>query len=201
MQGFIERNRVIEFHIRSVLQPWFNKLGNLCSTKVTPNNITTLALVTGLCAGLAISIKMPLLGLGLVWFSGLCDVMDGTLARLCNNSQKIGAYFDLIADRMVEAAIILGFAIAYPQHYLAYICFLIAVLLHFSTFLAASALFANTGAKSMHYDHSYVERAEAFIVFTLMLLLPNYIFAFLTVFNCIVFTDGLHRFYRVVRLS
>lgn len=190
---------MIEAQIRNRIQPWFDKIGCLCPTKITPNMVTILALVSGLLAGLAIALGHRFLGLGLLWFSGLCDVMDGTIARLYNKAQKTGAYIDLIADRMVEAAIILGFTIAYPQHYLAYITFFIAVMLHFSTFLAAGALFTNSGLKSMHYDKSMVERAEAFIVFSLMLLFPQLIFSFLMTFNTIVFADGMSRFYRVVR--
>ncbi len=189
---------MIEAHLRTKIQPLFNKLGYLCVGYVTPNMITAIAFITGITSGVAIASNHLWCALGLLLFSGLCDVMDGTIARLSNNTQKIGAYIDLISDRMVEGAVILGFAFLYPQHYLAYILFFIAVMLHFSTFITAGALFANSGAKSMHHDHSFVERAEAFLVFALMLLFPDYIFSLLMIFNTIVFADGMARFYRVV---
>ena len=109
---------MIEAQIRNKIQPYFDMVGSLCSTKITPNMVTLLALVSGLLAGLAIALGHRFLGLGLLWFSGLCDVMDGTIARLYNKAQKTGAYIDLIADRMVEAAIILGCNMYYPEHYL-----------------------------------------------------------------------------------
>jgi len=43
-------------------------------------------------------------------------------------------------DRMVEASVILGFAISHPQHMFAYLLFFVAVLLHFSTFVAAGIM-------------------------------------------------------------
>jgi len=79
------------------------------------------------------------------------------------------------------------------------IVFLIAVLLHFSTFLAAGALFKNTGPKSMYYDSSLVERAEAFVVFFLMLLMPEYAYYSLMCFNGLVFCSGIARYTRVIR--
>lgn len=190
---------MIEARVRHKLQPWFNKLGYNIPHHITPNMLTMTAFISGIVAGCSIAYGFYLIALYFLWFSGLCDVMDGTVARLHNNAQKIGAYIDLITDRMVEAAIILGFAVAYPQYLFTYLLFLIAVLLHFSTFLAAGALSLNTGEKSMYYDHSIVERAEAFVVFSLMLLFPDYIFLWLMSFNVLVLLDGLRRFFKVIR--
>jgi phosphatidylglycerophosphate synthase len=189
---------MIESQVRVKMQPWFDKLG-MFLMHTTPNTITGMAFIFGVCATIGIVFDYRFTALCCLWLSGLCDVLDGTVARLSNTSQKIGAYIDLISDRMVEAALILGFAIAYPEHHFAYLVFMIALLLHFSTFLAAGALFTNTGHKSMHHDHSMVERAEAFVVFSLMLLQPNYIFVILMAFNGLILLDGFLRFYRVVR--
>ena len=132
---------------------------------------------------------------------GVCDILDGTIARLLQTSQKIGAYLDLISDRMVEAAIIVGFTVLYPQYYFTYIIFFIAVLLHFSTFVVAATLWPNMGQKSMHYDASVIERAEAFVVFALMLLFPQYIQTILMPFNIAIILTGLSRFFRVLSFA
>ena len=190
---------MIEGHVRTKIQPWFDKLGTLLHIKITPNLITIIALFSGIISGVCISAHCMFSALGLLWLSGLCDVMDGTVARITNRKQAVGAFIDLISDRMVEAAIILGFTFLYPQYYLAYILFFIALLLHFSTFVAAGALMKNNGSKSMHHEFSLVERAEAFIVFSLMMLFPEYIFVTLMSFNVIIFVDGMARFYRVMR--
>lgn len=155
----------------------------------------------GVLSSILISLGQSVLHLILLWFSGLLDVLDGTVARLTGTSTKIGAYMDLILDRMVEAAIILGFYFLLPQYALAYLLFFIAVLFNFTTFIVAVAIFDNNSLKSMHYDVGIAERTETFIVFTLMVLLQNYVYTILMVFNGIIFLTGSIRFIRIIRSS
>lgn len=152
----------------------------------------------GIAAGGCIYCAHLYIALVLLLFSVLFDVLDGTVARLTNNTQKIGAYYDLIADRMVEAAFIMGFAFLYPQHYLWYLFFFVALLLHFSTFVVAGTLFPNISSKSIHYDKSLVERAEAFIAFSSMLLFPQYIHIILGILSTLVLWCSITRFVRVI---
>ena len=191
---------MIEFRFRKKVQPLFDKLGTtfFIPCQISPNEITLYAFFSGLLAGFLVYVDQRFFAVSFLLLSGLLDIMDGTVARITKNSQKIGAYIDLIADRMVEAAIIVGFALLYPQHYMAYILFFAAVMFHFSTFIAAGALFPNMGKKSMHYDHSTIERAEAFVVFVLMIVLPQYVFPLLTLFSLAIMFDGLYRFIRVL---
>ena len=189
---------MIENQVRPKAQPFFNKIGALLIPyNITPNMITLAAFISGIFAGVMVAsdnMKIAILFLSL---SGFFDILDGTVARLGNRTQKIGAYVDLISDRLVECFIILGFAFSYPQHSLAYIIFLIAVLMHFSTFAVAGALFPNAGKKSMHYDKSIVERTEAFFFFFFMMLFPMYIFEALTILNTLIIAAAVTRFARV----
>jgi archaetidylinositol phosphate synthase len=166
---------------------------------IKPNTITILALIVGLLAGACIATERPILAIIFLWLSGLLDVVDGSVARLTGNSSRVGAYLDLISDRMVEAGVILGFAWVYPEYYFVYLLFFVAVLFNFSTFLAAGALYKNTGVKSMHYDVGIAERTETFIIFTLMLVVTQYIFQILMVFNLIIFLTGILRTIKVIK--
>ena len=188
---------MIELHVRSKVQPIFNYTGKLVAPFCTPNSLTLIAFLTGCTAGIAFAYNYVWAGLSLLWISGLCDVLDGTVARLTNNAQAIGAYFDLIADLMVEVAVIFGFAYQYPQDMWAYLLFFAALILHFSTFVMAGALMQNSGVKSMYHDHSIIERAEAFIVFSLCALLPANRFYFLISFDLLIIFDALLRLYRI----
>ncbi len=189
---------MLEQHLRSFLQAYFDAIGRrLAALSITANQVTLFALIFGIVSALFLSLNYTLIALVSLWLSGLCDVLDGTLARLTNSAHPFGAYTDLISDRMVESALIFGFTIRYPEHYLAYILFLIALLFHFSTFVVASSVFKNCGPKSIHYDRSIVERAEAFIVFSAMLLLPHAISFILMPFNIIIFLSASTRFLRV----
>ena len=190
---------MIEGKIRTHVQPIFDWLGKTVGMFATPNTITLLAFLAGIISCALICCHYCMLAALFLLLSGLFDILDGTVARLTNNSKKIGAYIDLISDRMVEGLIIIGFAIAWPHYSFAYIFFLIAVLFHFSTFLAAGALFSNTGAKSMHHDYSTIERAEAFTVFCFLLFFPAWINYVLIPFSLLIFLDGMQRFTRVLK--
>ncbi len=167
-------------------------------TKLHPNQITTLAFVVGVVSAVFIAFsKFPIAAV-LLWVSGALDVLDGTVARLTGKTSKLGGYLDLVFDRMVEAAVILGFFFYAPQNALIYLLFFVSVLFNFSTFMLAGSLFQNQGKKSMHYDVGIVERTETFIVFTLMLIFPQLLDIFLLVFITLVFLTGIIRMYKII---
>lgn len=190
---------MLETYFRPTVQPIFTYFALRIGPFIHPNTLTLLGFISGIGAGLCIALSQFLLAGIVLLVSGACDILDGTLARVTKQTSTIGAYSDLITDRMVEAAVIIGFAIALPENGLAYILFLSAVLLHFSTFLAAGALFKNTGPKSMYYDASLVERAEAFVIFFIMLASPGYAYQMLMCFNGLVFCSGMARYIRIIR--
>jgi phosphatidylglycerophosphate synthase len=193
---------MIDTKYRKKIQPAFDWLGvKLKKIGFKPYQITILALVIGLFSALMIAMNNYIIGIFFLWLSGLFDVLDGTLARLLNQSSKKGAYMDLIFDRFVEAAVIMGFYYSAPEHVLAYLLFFIGAIYNFSTFMAAGALFKNTGIKGMHYDVGLVERTETFVFFTLMLIFNHYIFELLMFFNVIMFLTGSIRFYKVMNYT
>lgn len=192
---------MLEHQFRFVIQPLIDTIARSFPKKITPNVITGIALTTGMFAGYAIGNNHMYMALGMLWFSGICDVLDGTLARIRTISNPVGAYIDLISDRMVESAIIVGCYILYPQYGLACLLFFVALLFHFSTFIAAGALFENSGEKSFHYEHTLIERAEAFVVFSFMLMFPQYMFETLMCFNGLIFISAANRMYRVITFT
>ena len=189
---------MLETIFRPHIQPIFNALSSRIPPTITPNSITACGLVSGLFAGIAISQHFLLIGLVLLLVCGLFDILDGSVARKQILNNPMGAYIDLIADRLAESAIIIGFAVGYPEYSIAYVIFLAGVLFHFSTFLAAAALFKNNGIKSIYYDESLIERAEAFAVFAFMCVFPGLIFESLMIFNCLVYLTASARCYRIL---
>lgn len=191
---------MIDTRMRDFFQPTFNALsGPLVKAGISANTLTGLAFASGLCAGGLIAFGQVAAGVSVLWFSGLLDVLDGSVARLSGKSSKAGAYMDLILDRMVEAAIILGFAWRFPEPVFAYLLFFTTVIFNFSTFIVAGSLFANTGKKSIHYDVGLAERTETFLAFTAMAVWPEEIFAILMVFNLVILYTGIRRFIKVIR--
>ena len=191
---------MLDTYLRPKVQPFCNIIGRcLLWFYCTPYMLTSAAFIAGLACGAAIICNYMYVACALLLCSGLCDMLDGTVARLSNTANPKGAYIDLISDRMVESVFIFSLAVAHPQYYYLYLLFFVGLLLHFTTFIAAGALFENTGPKSMYYDTSFIERAEAFMAFTLMLLFPAYIFFILTVLNVGIFLSAIARFIRVMK--
>lgn len=191
---------MIDTKLRGVFQPFFNGLARgLIKLKLSPNTISLAAFGIGLLASLSIVFGQLVLAVILLWLSGLLDVLDGSVARLTATSSPLGAYLDLIFDRMVESAVILACFFLLPQYALAYLLFFVAVLFNFTTFIVAGALFKNNSAKSMHYDIGIVERTETFIVFTLMILFQPFAGLILMIFNGLIFLTGGLRFFRIIR--
>lgn len=193
---------MIDSRCRDYIQPTFDKLGRgMISLGLKANTLTCLAFFVGLLSAFAIGMGQAIWAIVFLWLSGLLDVLDGTVARLTSTSSLGGAYMDLIFDRMVEAAVILGFLYVQPVYHVAYIVFLIAVIFNFTTFMVAASLFKNTGLKSMHYDVGLAERTETFIVFTAMILFQDQIGMILMTFNAVIFITGLIRFGKVLQHS
>jgi archaetidylinositol phosphate synthase len=191
---------MIDTKCRRIFQPFFDILaGPLAKMHMHPYILTFAAFLSGLASGFLLAAGHHVLPLILLWLSGLLDVLDGTVARLENRSSKTGAYLDLVLDRMVEAAVILGFAWAFPETVYACLLFFTAVLFNFSTFIAAGALFKNESFKSMHYDIGIAERTETFIVFSLLILFPSSGITILLTFDGVIFLTGILRFVRIIR--
>ena len=78
----------------------------LLGTKVTPNHLTALRLVTGLaaCAAFAAGTRGGEIWGGLLWvLSAFLDRADGELARLANAQSKWGHIFDYASDVSLSA--------------------------------------------------------------------------------------------------
>jgi archaetidylinositol phosphate synthase len=189
---------MLESVVRKYLQPVFNFLARFLARYFSANNITFLALATGLSAGMAIAFGCQYLAVVFLALSALFDILDGSVARLTKSSSTKGCYLDLISDRVVESALMIGFYFWMPQNALAYLLFFAGLIFHFSTFIAAGSLFENNTEKSFYYDITLVERAEAFIIFFLMILLPAYAFNLLMILNIGIFISALGRVFRIL---
>ncbi|MEM1550889.1 MAG: CDP-alcohol phosphatidyltransferase family protein [Candidatus Bathyarchaeia archaeon] len=85
-----------------------------------PNAISILGFILGFSSGLAYwaagalstglntyRVYLILASL-LLLFSGVCDVLDGALSRICGGVTVFGGFLDSIIDRYVDSAVMLG---------------------------------------------------------------------------------------------
>jgi CDP-diacylglycerol--glycerol-3-phosphate 3-phosphatidyltransferase len=82
----------------------------LVRLEVRPNTLTTWGLGFSLLAGVLIGGGAFLAGLGAVALAGLCDVLDGQVARLSERVSPFGAFYDSVLDRFSEGFILTGLA-------------------------------------------------------------------------------------------
>jgi CDP-diacylglycerol--glycerol-3-phosphate 3-phosphatidyltransferase len=76
---------------------------------ITPDALTVAGLLIALLAGAALALGHPLVALIGLLLSGLCDLLDGDIARLRpDRDRRFGAFLDSTADRIGEIAIFSG---------------------------------------------------------------------------------------------
>lgn len=96
----------------------------LLRTGIPPNAVTTLSVLLATGSGVALAAGRFTLGGWLYIFAGICDFLDGRLARQRGESSLQGAALDSILDRYSDAAVLVGLAWYYRDSWV-----LIAVLL------------------------------------------------------------------------
>jgi CDP-diacylglycerol---glycerol-3-phosphate 3-phosphatidyltransferase len=77
----------------------------------TANGVTTLALVLGIGAGVALGFGYFGVACLLSTVSTICDILDGQVARLTKTGSEVGELFDAAVDRYTEFALIGGFIV------------------------------------------------------------------------------------------
>lgn len=162
--------------------PFFNRF--------SPQTVTLSSCLIGL-------IVCPLLVFGFPWIaflalllSGFLDTLDGSLARYLKLISSKGAALDIVCDRLVEIAVILGlYLVDTDSRALPCLLMLGSILLCITTFLVVGIFVDNQSTKSFFYSPGLIERSEAFIFFSIIILFPftffiaSYLFTALTCFT------------------
>lgn len=87
----------------------------LARTGIPPNVITWSALAANLCAGVLFADGRFPEGGGMVVIAGLCDLLDGPVARLQNRVSLFGGFLDSILDRYSDFLLFLGLLVYYVE--------------------------------------------------------------------------------------
>jgi len=130
---------------------------------VSANLATAAALAAGMGAGIAFGIEAPGWGILLLTISAALDALDGTLARETGQSTLLGGVSDLVADRVVESAAIIGIAWPYPPLYLPALILIASWYVNITVFLAVGAALERHGPKLIDYPPGILERTEALL--------------------------------------
>lgn len=189
--------------IEQYVRPVFQKLifDNLVfhinkHTKLTANQLTYLSCIMGMSVLPCLFFDYKWLALLLLWSSGLFDVLDGSLARTTHNKSPAGAMYDIVSDRAVEFFVIYGLFVVNSSDR-ANLCLIMlgSILICVTSFLVVGILTDNDAEKSFHYSNGLMERCEAFIFFSLMILFPSQFILLSVVFIILVCYTTVVRLY------
>jgi archaetidylinositol phosphate synthase len=189
----------IDFMLDKFLRPCIQKKINLfipfiTKKGVTPCQVSWLSLFLGIASCIFLLVSMPIFSVIFLWLSGLADMLDGSLARFQKKASPLGAVLDITFDRIVEFLIIFTLCLQDPSSRALTSLFMLgSVFICVTTFLIVSLFIPNTGEKSFQYSPGIIERAEAFLFFTLMILLPQYFTALSIIFSLLVFLTAFIR--------
>ena len=97
----------IRFYFAWVMKPIWSAV---VRTGVPANAITTLSVLLATGSGVALAAGKFGMGGWLYIFAGICDFLDGRLARANKSASPEGAALDSVLDRYADAAVLVGLA-------------------------------------------------------------------------------------------
>ncbi|WP_192483912.1 MULTISPECIES: CDP-alcohol phosphatidyltransferase family protein [Cysteiniphilum] len=193
--------------IESSLRPLFQRifiqpLMHIGARHLPANAITITSLITGFISACFLSAEFNFMAILWLLISGYLDILDGSVARLQNNSTHFGTVLDILSDRLVESFIVIALFIRDPT--LAFVCLLMmmSMLVCVSSFLLVGIFSEKQSEKSFYYSPGLMERAEAFIFFIAMIIFNQFALIIGIVFTLLVlWTTGVrvYEFYKQSR--
>ncbi len=135
---------------------------------ISANAATTLAVVTGIMAGISFGRGAVMIGIVLLVVSAGFDAIDGAIARECAAPTALGGVLDLTGDRVVETFVIVGIAWRDAALYFPALVLVASWYVNITVFLAVGAALDHRGPKLIVYPPGILERTEALIFFVVL---------------------------------
>lgn len=186
-------------HWRTNIEAGLRPIGlSIRRTGLQADHLTALGIVMAIATAVAIAAGHFRLGVLLLTLTGLCDFLDGALAKASGitNSAR-GAFFDSVTDRLTDGLLFGGvgwyFAVNRPG---------LLVMLPMAILGAASLVsYQRAKAESLGFDArgGLMERAERFIVLGFGLLFHEILVGVLWVMLALTAITAVQRFVKVWR--
>lgn len=187
---------MLDTNVRSKVQPLFEKVADyFIRHGLTANHVTIMALFVGLIpTGMLFLTDMTVIPVVILWMSGMLDAVDGTIARKSNSSTLFGTIMDITFDRIVEIGLLIGLAYRQPGNQFLYVVLASSIILSLTVFLTVAAASEKVTEKTFYYQPGLAERTEGFIMFSLLILLPEYAYYILIIFIGMILFTAIQRF-------
>ncbi|MFG6150546.1 CDP-alcohol phosphatidyltransferase family protein [Halobacillus sp. B23F22_1] len=191
---------MLDTHARKMVQApiehtarWFLNKG------FSANQVTILALFTGLGTSLLYVLGYPVAAVLILWLSGFLDAVDGTMARH-SKTTPFGTVMDITFDRVVEVSIIVAIAYVHPEVLWPLLLLTVSIVISMTIFLVVGSVSEKAGLKSFYYQAGLAERTEGFLIFSIMLLFPSLLYWSTLVFFVVELFTGIQRFIEARRI-
>ncbi|AKG04872.1 CDP-alcohol phosphatidyltransferase [Salimicrobium jeotgali] len=191
---------MLDTHARKYAEPfiehsadWFLRKGR------TADQITVLAFLTGIGAAVWYIAGAPWAAVLFLWLSGFLDAVDGTMARRTSTS-PFGTVLDVTFDRIVEIGIILAIAYVHPEVLWPLLLLSVSIIFSMTVFLTVGTVSEKQGMKSFYYQAGVAERTEGFVLFSLMILLPQWILFITLLYFAVETFTGMQRLFEAKRI-
>ena len=167
------------FMVRLIAPP-INHMGKrLANWGMHANTITIIGFVIGMGAIPALAYGHYMIALALIAVNRIADGLDGAVAR-ASEKTDFGAYLDIVLDFIFYAGVILGFALAEPEHAVVAAALIVSFVGTGTSFLAYAIIAAKRGLetqergrKSFFYSGGLAEGTETILFFCVICLWPS----------------------------
>ena len=182
---------MLDRYAAALIKPAVSAIGRqLSRAGITANQLTLTGFLVGMIAAFLIASGAYIAGAIGIFFSRLCDALDGAVARQHTPTDR-GGFLDIALDFIFYASIPLAFAVADPaRNALAAATLLAAFVGTASSFLAFAVIAAKRGMHSIDYpDKSFyflgglTEATETLLMFVAMCVWPQHFATLAYVFS------------------
>lgn len=186
---------MIEAHLRPLYQticvdPIASRYGRYFSA----NFVTLLAFLTGLAIFPCLVFHQNFLAILFLIMTGYFDTLDGTVARYRNQTSDLGTMLDIMSDRFIEVSIVMGLFMVNPAtRAMMSLCMISSILMCVTSFLVVGIFSANDSNKGFYYSPGLMERAEAFLLFALMIIFESHFKSLSIMFSALVMLTAMIR--------
>jgi phosphatidylglycerophosphate synthase len=192
---------MLDKHIRPLIDPPLNKLGQTLAAKgITADVVTLSGLAVGLLAAGAIAIGWMAAAIVLILLSRIADGLDGAVARATQKTD-FGGYLDITCDFLFYGAVPMAFIWMNPTANGAAGAFLLTSFYFNGASFLGYAILAEKfgqettaqGSKSLYYSNGLLEGTETIVFFVLLCLLPSHFSLLAWVFGTLCFATATLR--------
>ncbi|MBA3907390.1 MAG: CDP-alcohol phosphatidyltransferase family protein [Pseudonocardiales bacterium] len=187
---------MLDGQFRSTVDKTVRPIGqNLKKTGLSADHFTLAGLVLSAFAAVAIGSAHLRVGLLLVVLTGLCDTLDGAVAKAAGTSSSRGAFFDSVADRVSDALLFGGVAWYFADTHPGTLVMLPVAVLATSSIIS----YQRAKAESLGFaaKGGIMERAERIILLALGLLFDALLVPVLVIMLVLTIVTAGQRFAKV----